>query len=45
MGESAHKIIKGVNLINLGGGGGGGLMVLTTMVGNENVNVCGGRSG
>jgi len=23
MGESAHKIIKGVNLINLGGGGGG----------------------
>jgi len=43
VGESAHKITKGVNLINLGGAG--GLRVFTSMVGDENANVCGGRSG
>jgi len=45
VGESAHKITKGVNLINLWGGGGGGLRVFTNMVGNENANVCGGKNG
>jgi hypothetical protein len=44
VGENAHKITKGVNLVNLGRGG-GVLKVFMSMVGNKNVNVCGGRKG
>jgi len=33
VGESAHKITKGVNLINFGGVG--GLRVFTSLVGNK----------